>query len=371
MELEYTTLQHERRAEARRLFGSVSAPSTLATAGADDPGYDDDLWATVLRSQLFTPDSLVDLVVVCEELGRSAVAVPAHNGLIQCDAVLRELGASGHRGDLLGGAHRYALCITEPEGSVHPDRIRLQASRRGGDWVLDGTKCFIPYGGSADVLLVVARTSADAGDGGLTLFAVDARTSGVVTTSLDSIGGDRQGAITFADVRVADADRLTDVGAAWPAIGRALDRGVIALCSDMVGAADAALEHTVERVAGRQQWGVPIGSFQAVQHRCADMLIDVTLGRDAVLDAASAIDRGEDSRLHAALTKSLCAEACRRVSASAHQLNGGQGIYADRPLHVWFRRIKSMAPMLGDARWHREIIAAHVLDGNDWAPAPA
>ncbi len=125
------------------------------------------------------------------------------------------------------------------------------------------------------------------------------------------------------------------------------------LCADAVGAATAALDHTVERVKAREQWGAPIGTFQAVQHRCADMLLDVTTARDAVYDAAGAVDRGDDAVLAASRAKAFAIDASRRVTAAAHQLGGGEGIYADQPVHLWYRRVKAIEPMYGSPDFHR------------------
>ena len=124
----------------------------------------------------------------------------------------------------------------------------------------------------------------------------------------------------------------------------------------------AALDHTVEHVTTREQWDAPIGTFQAVQHRCADMLIDVTTARDAVYDAAGTVDRGEDAVLAASRAKAFAIDACRRVTAAAHQLHGGEGIYADQPVHLWYRRVKAIEPMYGSPDFHRAVVAAALLD---------
>jgi alkylation response protein AidB-like acyl-CoA dehydrogenase len=156
------------------------------------------------------------------------------------------------------------------------------------------------------------------------------------------------------------------VMAAWSCdVDGAVARDAVVLSADAVGTAEAALDAAVARVRERHQWGEPLGSLQAVQHRCADMLIDVTLAADAVLDAAGIADRGEPEpqvRLAASYAKATAVERCRRVTAAAHQLAGGQGILADRPFHRWFRRVKAAEPALGDLRSHRAAVAAALLD---------
>ena len=138
---------------------------------------------------------------------------------------------------------------------------------------------------------------------------------------------------------------------------------MVVQCADSVGAADAALDAAVARVSERVLFGQPVGSYQAIQHRGADMLTDLTLSRDAVMDAAAIADRGEDVSYAASVAKAQCAEACRRISAGAHHIFGGEGVFADQPLHLWYRRIKGAEPALGDPRHHRELIA-EVIFGN-------
>ncbi len=158
--------------------------------------------------------------------------------------------------------------------------------------------------------------------------------------------------------------------ATWTSdVDGAVARAAVVLAADAVGAAEAALDAAVAHVRDRQQWGAPLGTLQAVQHRAADMLIDVTLAADAVLDAAGIADRpdstGAETRLAAAYAKATAVERCRKVTASAHQLAGGQGIRADRPFHRWYRRVKAAEPALGDARRHRAAIAAALLDDDE------
>ena len=246
----------------------------------------------------------------------------------------------------------FACCITEADGSARLESIATVATRGDDDWTLTGIKCFVPFAAHADTFLVAARV-----DDALGVFAVDARAPGVTLTPIPTIGLDEQCEIAF-DSTLATAVSLDAVAVLEQAIARSL----IVLCADAVGAAGAALDHTVARVKSREQWSTPIGTFQAVQHRCADMLIDVTTARDAVYDAAGMVDRGDDAVLAASRTKAFVIDACRRVTAAAHQLNGGEGIYADQPVHLWYRRVKAIEPVFGSPDFHRARVAAALLD---------
>jgi alkylation response protein AidB-like acyl-CoA dehydrogenase len=141
----------------------------------------------------------------------------------------------------------------------------------------------------------------------------------------------------------------------------ALDVGRVVIAAEMVGAAAAALTHASHWASTRVQFNAPIGSLQAVQHRLADAFIDVVTAQDSVYDAAGIIDRGEGARVAAAEAKAYCSDACRRVTAAAHQVCGGEGIYSDQPLHLWHRRVAALVPRLGSVRYLRATVAASVL----------
>lgn len=343
--------------------GSLAAAARAVFGGgppAWEPGPPDhDRWRAVVASGMCSQDALSDLATVCVELGRSAALLPVHNAVVLTEAVLAAVGAPPRLTESVRQGTRFATCLVEPSGADID--VRAVIDRAGEGWRVDGACGFVPGASDADTLLVVATEAAGVGGCDVVVLAVDPGAAGVVVTPLDSIGGDRQCHVAFEAVALGTAAVVAGP-LPWARLQPALDRAVVAHCADMVGAAEALLDHTVEQVTARHQWGVPLGSLQAVQHRCADMLLDVTLAREAVFDAASSIDRGEDSRYHAAMAKAFCADACRRVSASVHQLCGGEGIYADQPVHVWYRRIKSFEAMLGSPRDHRRVVAEHVLD---------
>jgi len=195
-------------------------------------------------------------------------------------------------------------------------------------------------------------------------------------TLLISVGPDRVGVFTPGACRLVRQQAID--GPRWRVLFRPDDavevlpcdiagataRAAIVLAADAVGAAEAALDAAVAHVRSREQFGAPLAALQVVQHRCADMLLDVSVARDAVFDAAGTADRGEPEksvRLMAAFAKATVVERCRRVTASAHQLAGGRGIDASAPYHLWYRRVKAAEPALGSSRAHRELIAAALL----------
>jgi len=212
--------------------------------------------------------------------------------------------------------------------------------------VVDGVADFVAHAAEADVFLVVVA-------GGV----AEVDPHDVTIEPQPSIGDEEWCRVGFRSVPTV-ATMPADVDAA-------LARAAIVRAADAVGAAEAAMEAAVARVKERHQWGAPLGVLQAVQHRCAQMLIDVTLASDAVYDAAGIADRGApeaEVRLAASYAKATAGERARRVTASAHQLAGGEGIYADAPFHRWYRRAKVAELVLGDNRTHRATVAASLLD---------
>lgn len=338
---------------------------------AAGPGYDVAWWREAMRAGWFAGGFPVELggrgtfrelVGAVGLVAGAAWPTPLHNGVIQSGFALLSAGDAvvwrEHVRPLLAGTRRYALCVTEPDGDHGPDAVRVRAVHEVGGWRLDGVKCWVPYAGDADVLLVPARVGA-----GHALFAVDPGAAGVATRHIRTLGGDRRHEVRLDGVRVRDAAVLGEPGAAWGALRPALARSVVALAADSVGAADAALRYAVERVRTRRQWGAPLSSFQVVRHRCADMLTAVEVCRDAVDDAVAAIEADRDGEWAASAAKAMCAQRCLEVTAAAHQLCGGEGIHADVPLHLWLRRIKAAEPDLGDARHHRARVADALLGG--------
>jgi alkylation response protein AidB-like acyl-CoA dehydrogenase len=368
--------QEARQAAVRGFLAGRFEPARFAEITAKEPGYDHDAWQDLLSTGWVTRGfpselggaggNLTDLVAVVEELGRGPFPSPIQNGIVQSGFALLAVGDRdqrlAHLPALLRGQRRYAFCLTEPEGSYRPGAVAARAARDGAGWRLDGVKAFVPYGEGADRLLVVARTGDRApGADGLSLFVVDAAADGVHRQPLPSIGCDHQCRILLESVRVGADGLLGTLDRAWPSLQVALDRAVVVVAAEAVGAAAAALDRAVSRAQARRVFGAPLGSFQSVQHRFADRLIDLTQARDAVYDAAGALDRAEDARLRVSAAKVAASEGCRRVTAFAHQVHGGEGIYADQPVHLWYRRVKGLEPVLGDARSHRDRIAGLVF----------
>ncbi|MGH7934417.1 MAG: acyl-CoA dehydrogenase family protein, partial [Candidatus Binataceae bacterium] len=246
----------------------------------------------------------------------------------------------------------------EPSAQWSAHGITASALQSGTDFTLDGEKLFVNDGHIADCLLVAARTSGS-GEDGVTLFALDRQRAGITVTPLKTMDQTRKlAAVKLTGVKAAAADVVGEVGKGWQPFSQALDRAKVMLAAEMMGGAQKVLEVTTEYAKVRVQFGRPIGSFQAVQHKCANMLIDVESAKSAVYYAAWAVSNEvADAPLAAALAKAAASDAFRRVSADGIQVHGGIGFTWDHDLHLYFKRAKSSEFTFGDATYNRELVA--------------
>ncbi|MGP0030497.1 MAG: acyl-CoA dehydrogenase family protein [Acidimicrobiales bacterium] len=373
MKLSLTDRQEAHLEAMRALLRARSSSLGWEQVVSTEPGYDRTLWADLAAGGWISvgfPESVggagggvTDLVAAAEALGEGPVPTPFHGGIVLSGRALWAASPDDHRlRSLLSGERRFVFCPLDGSGGTAGPAPAVEATPTTGGWRLDGQCDFVPYGADAEVLLVVAAVRAPGGRGGPTLMAVDAASPGVTAHPVPSLGGDRLCHLSLADVAVEPTQVVGEVGDAPRWLPGVLDIGRLAVSAEMVGAASAALAHACRRAGERTQFGVPIGSQQAVQHRLADALMDVVTARDAVYDAAGVIDRGEEAHAAVAGAKAYCSGSCRRVTAAAHQVCGGEGIYADQPLHLWHRRVAALVPVLGGVQTLRAAVASTLLD---------
>ncbi|MBV9548036.1 MAG: acyl-CoA dehydrogenase, partial [Chloroflexi bacterium] len=251
--------------------------------------------------------------------------------------------------DIATGRTKATLAFLDSKLDWTADAVSMRAARDGNSFVLSGEKRFVPWAHVADVLLVAART-----DGGLTLFAVprDAvRTSENVEIDHTS----RTSTVRFENVRVGSEDVVGSVDQGWSILEPVLQRAAIGACAEMLGAARRCMEMSVEYAKVRQQFGQPIGTFQAIKHMCAEMLLDVENSFAATYYAAWALNAGAaDVGLAVSCAKAYVSEASRKVCGNSIQVHGGIGFTWEYDLHLYFKRAKHNEPLYGDADFHRE-----------------
>lgn len=296
------------------------------------------------------PGSMAEVAAVAAELGRHPDPLPYQTWLVGPMLTLSRCGGSG---DLVDGVAVGATRTALAEG-------RIAAARRAGGWVADGDAPLVPFAVGLDLLLVTAEPTARR-RGNPRVLAVPADTPGVTITPARSVGDDRRADVAFRSVTLdgrADLGELDDDARRWVAARR-----TVAAAAEMVGSAAAALDHATEYATRRRQFGQPIGSFQAVAHRLADAMVSLTVAADAVADAVGRLDAGDDGAdraIHGC--GALVPGCCGAVVSAAHQVVGGTGIYAESPLHRWFRRVHALAPVLGDPAGHRGALAEAELE---------
>ncbi|WSQ14069.1 acyl-CoA/acyl-ACP dehydrogenase [Streptomyces sp. NBC_01231] len=324
------------------------------------PGMDAGLWDTLGRqvglAALGLPESvggiggLAEIAVVCEELGRTLAPVPLLSSTVLAGQVLAGCGTAAKPLAELANGRVHALAVVAPDGVWRSEAVPVGVTWRGGDAVLDGTAPFVLDGADAEALVVAAT-----GPDGVDLFLADPREPGVTVRRVPTLDLSRgQAVVTFSGAR---ARALTAGGEGTEVVTRALDTASVALAAEQLGGAQAALDLTVAHVRDRTQFGRAIGSFQAVKHTCADMLLQVESARSAVVRAVRAAGSPQALAEAAAVAQSWCGEAFTSVAAECVQLHGGMGFTWEHDAHLYFRRAQSDAVLLGGAAHHRERLA--------------
>jgi len=250
------------------------------------------------------------------------------------------------------------LALTEPSARYDAASIRTSATPEGDDYLISGTKLFIPDAHIADWIICVARTAETANpEEGITLFLVDAKSPGISTFVLRTIAGDKQCELTLEKVRVPRGNILGQLGQGWEMVKRIIEWAALAKSAEMAGGNQQVMEMTVNYAKERIQFDRPIGSFQIIQQYLADMSIDVDSARVTLYKAAWMLSEGLPCTNEVAVAKGWISEAYRRVAAQAHQIHGAIGFTKDHDLELYFRRAKAGELFFGDADYHREVVA--------------
>jgi len=370
----FSAEQEELCAAARDFLADHSSPEAVRRAMASDLGYDSEVWKRIGHDLGWTsvhiPEAYggaglgyVELVALLEVMGEALLCAPFLSSVcLAANAILAGASEMQKREWLpaiAAGRTRAALAFDESTRHGETSVCQATARREGGDFVLAGRKRFVLDGHSAELLLVSARRPGSAGDDGVSLFAVPSSARGVERRALPTMDPTRRLAeIELRDVRVPASARLGDEGWGAPALARALDLGAVALAAEQVGGAQRCLDLSVHHAKQRVQFGRPIGSFQAIKHTCADMMVAVEAARSAAYYAGCvAAEGGDDLARVASLAKAWCSEAYFRCAADALQIHGGVGFTWEYDVHLHLKRARSGESFLGPPAWHRERVA--------------
>jgi alkylation response protein AidB-like acyl-CoA dehydrogenase len=377
MDFGFNQEQEMLRASARDFLSRECAMSYVRRMMEDERGYAEEQWqqmAALGWTGLIVPEayggaglSMVDLLVVLEEMGRVVAPGPFFASVVLGGLAI-ELGGTPEQKqrylpELAAGRRKATLAQVEESGRWDADGIALRATKRGKGFRLSGAKLFVHDAHNADLLVVAVRTGGK-GVAGVTLLLVDAKGPGVSARVLKTMDQTRKLCeVRFEGVAVGADGVLGAVGQGWPLLERVIDRAKVALCAEMCGGAQKVLEMSVEYAKVREQFGRPIGSFQAIQHKCANMLVQVESAKSATYYAAwTAANDVPEAHLAACMAKAYCSDAYREVAAEGIQIHGGIGFTWEHDMHLYFRRAKGSEVTFGDATWNRELVAQAVLD---------
>jgi alkylation response protein AidB-like acyl-CoA dehydrogenase len=361
------------RNTARKFFENECGSDTVRRLMETPEGISAELWKKLAEQGwlgLIYPEQydgtglgLVDLVVLMEEMGRAVAPGPYFSTVLLGGLAILEAGGEGQKKEWLpriaAGDKRVALAWMEPSAQLGPAGVTLTAVKRGETFTLSGTKLFVHDAHTADALVVAARTRPGAGADGVSLFLLPKGTKGIEVTLLPTMDQTRKLCeVACSDVTVGADALLGAAGAGWAPLSRVLDRATVALCAEMCGGAQKVLDMTVEYAKIRQAFGRPIGSYQGVKHRAADMLVDVENSKSITYYAAWALDENSpEAPLAVSMAKAYVSDAYRRVAAAGIQLHGGIGFTWEHDLHLYFKRAKGSEFTFGDATHHRERVA--------------
>jgi alkylation response protein AidB-like acyl-CoA dehydrogenase len=369
MNFAFSEEQEELRSSVRRFLEDKSPMTEVRRLMETSEGYDPAVWKQMgeqLGLQgIAIPEEYggagfgyVELTVIFEEMGGALLCAPYFATVALAANALLSSGDESAKKDFLPGIASgetiATLALTEDTGRWDLDGVTLAATGTGGEWTLDGHKMFVIDGENADLILVAGRTG-----NGVSLFAVESGTPGLTRTPLATMDQTRkQARIEFAGTR---ARLVGEDGGAGPALSRTLDLAAVALAAEQVGGAQRCLDMAVDYAKTRIQFGRPIGSFQAIKHKCADMLLEVESAKSAAYYAGwAAADDSEELPVVASLAKSYCSEAYFHAAAENIQIHGGIGFTWEHDAHLYFKRAKSSELLLGDPSYHRELLAQRI-----------
>ncbi len=372
MDLGLSEEQEMLKTSARDFLQKECPKQLVRQLDESDTGYSPELWRKMAElgwTGLVFPEKyggsgggFLDLIVLLEEMGHNILPGPFFSTIILGGLTIMAAGNEEQKKEFLpkiaGGEMLLTLALTEPSARYDAPSVRTQAIASTDGYVINGTKLFITDANVADHILCVARTKKGKNpEDGITIFLVDAKSPGIKCTLLKTLARDKQCEVSFDNVSVPQKNMLGKLDQGWPVVKETLQKATVAKCAEMVGGTQAALEMAVQYAKDRVQFNRPIGSFQAIQHYCANMVTDVDGARFITYKAAWKVNEGLPAEMDVAIAKAWTSEACGRVTLLAHQIFGAIGFTMDHDIHLYYRRAKAGEIMFGDGDFQRAIVA--------------
>jgi len=364
--------------EVRHFLETECPKSMVKKLEASEVGYSPEMWkkmADLGWLGLILPEayggvggSLLDLAVLLEEVGRATFPGPMFSTMVMGVLPILEAGTDQQKKHLLTGVASgeilLTMAIAEPETDYQPQHMSTHATHhKDGSFAISGTKLFVQNAHTADHLLVVARTGKvnNASDR-VSILIVDRKAPGIGLTPLITIAANKQFEVSLDKTPCSAVDILGGLNKGWPMVDSTLRKATALQCAEMVGVAHKALELTASYATTRIQFARPIGSFQAVQHRLADMLTDVESARWLSYQAVWRLDKGLPAAREVSIAKAWTSDACQRVVSGAHHIHGGVGFDVDYDLHYHFRWSKALELNLGSAPVHKGMAESAIIE---------
>ena len=374
MEFSFSEDQVELRRAARRFLEVASSEERVRSAMETERGYDQATWKQLSEELAWTaltiPEqygglgmSYLDLHPLMEEMGRALLCSPFFSTIcLGANALL--LGGSEEQKErylpgIAAGETTATLAFAERNNRMDPVGVEATHAKSGSGYILRGDKSYVLDGHTADLLIVAARSEGSAGAEGVSLFLVTGDTDGLKRSWLPTMDQTRRlASVELRDVAVTDDALLGQEGRGWETCERTLDLARIALAAEQVGAAEICLDMSVEYAKVRNQFGRPIGSFQSIKHKCADMLMMIESARSAAFYASALAAQGnEDLEEAASSAKAYCSDTFFHCAAETIQIHGGIGFTWEHAAHIYFKRAKATEILFGDPSFHRERVA--------------
>ena len=374
MNFAFSEEQDQLRDAVRKFLEAKSPETEVRRLMETTEGYDPAVWSQMANElglqSLHIPEayggqgfSWVELGIVLEEQGRALLCAPYFSTVVLAANAILNAGTEDQKAALLPGIASgetiATLAFTEPNGKWDAAGITLEATPAGDGATLTGTKMFVLDGHIANLIVVAARAAGTTGEHGISFYTVDGDAAGLTRTALATMDQTRKQA--KLEFNAVQATLLGTAGAGWAALSKTLDQAAVGLCNEMVGGGQYVLDESVQYAKDRVQFGRPIGSFQAIKHKCADMLLEIESAKSAAYYASwAAAEDNDELPVVASLAKAYCSDAYFHATAENIQIHGGIGFTWEHDAHLYFKRAKSSEILFGDAPYHRELLAQRI-----------
>ncbi len=369
MDIVLNKVQKDIAKEARRFLKKECTMEYVRDMLEDDRGYQDDLWSKMADMgwmSIRIPEEFggmgmgqADINVVLEEMGRALIPGPFFSTVVLAAEIIMECGDEGQKKKYLpgiaDGRTTGTLAIYEPDSGADPNFIKMKAQQKDDGYVLNGTKLFVPDAHTADFIVCAACTKDDA----ITLFLLDPHAEGMNISNLPVMDGTRRlGAVEINNLSVGRECVLGEPDKGRNPLQKVLQRAQTGLCAEIIGGAERSMEIAVWHAKNRVQFDQPIGAYQSIKHRCAQMFLEIESSRSLLYWAGWAQDHAEpqEAAIAASTVKSYCSETGKNVTSSAIQVLGANGFSWESDLHLYFKRARANEVALGDTVFHREQI---------------